>query len=361
MKLLTYTLLLTTFNFLIGQDHCEKVNNLINQLEKDSYRPPSSNKNYSELFLKHFFDEVDAEGNFLTQKEIQHCLESYPDISSLQSNICGLSNELISSLLNSFNRAESILNSLNASNIKYDLSDSVYYDFNRSSYWGQYAKDSIDLVKYWRKEIKFNTLRTFYLKGINSPSSKQLDSLTSISFENSKCNLQQKKEEFNKEKIEIKTLEALALAVDPHTNYFTASEMENFEEDLSADKKRFGFEVEIENNIITIQRLIPGSAAWLTGKLHKGDIITQIKFQGENEFSMNCVNYTSLTKYLDLKDNQLNLTVKKKSGKIEEVTLSKTTIQNEDNIISSFVLEAENKVGYITPPLFLYRLLLLQS
>ena len=67
---------------------------------------------------------------------------------------------------------------------------------------------------------------------------------------------------------------------------------------------------------------------------------------------MNCVNYNSLTKYLDLKDDELNLTVKKKSGKIEEVTLSKTTIQNEDNIISSFVFEAENKVGYINLPSF---------
>jgi carboxyl-terminal processing protease len=50
------------------------------------------------------------------------------------------------------------------------------------------------------------------------------------------------------------------------------------------------------------------------------------------------------------------MTVKKTNGLIKTVSLKKEKIREEENIVKSYILKGERKIGYITLPGFLYRM-----
>lgn len=77
-------------------------------------------------------------------------------------------------------------------------------------------------------------------------------------------------------------LNALANTFDPHTAYFNNSEYEDFKEELSSERERFGISYKKNNNgVIEISALMPGSSAWLSGEIHVGDIVIGIDFGNE--------------------------------------------------------------------------------
>src|SRR5207249_2443164 len=66
--------------------------------------------------------------------------------------------------------------------------------------------------------------------------------------------------------------ETIASCYDPHTAYFPLTEKENFESELGNNAYEFGFEVdEADDEGVVISNLKPGSPAFKSGLLNKGD------------------------------------------------------------------------------------------
>ncbi len=147
---------------------------------------------------------------------------------------------------------------------------------------------------------------------------------------------------------------AICNLYDPHTEYFSETEMEAFNKHLRDTEKGFGFEVEFDpSGSPIIARLQPGGPAWKTNLLHERDILISLKPDGGA--SIDFADLDDLEIYQELNDPAVStaeLLVKKTDGRLISVKLGKEKIENIENMISSFVLTKDTKVGYLSLPSF---------
>lgn len=227
-----------------------------------------------------------------------------------------------------------------------------------------YEKDNKALSERWRKWFKSSILEEIFGGGyLDDPNEASVESILEQVPEATKA-----VEKF--ERFEISSflkhpagyrpylgtyyLDALAGYYDPHTSYFSDIEKESFEEELSKDNYAYGFSLqENESGEILIAGLVPGSAAWMSNQMNKGDILNEIRFPKGEKIDVTLLDIDELMLILrNAESNSLTMILKKANGKIEEVGLTKTEIYVDDDVIKSVILDGDKKIGYITLPDF---------
>lgn len=150
--------------------------------------------------------------------------------------------------------------------------------------------------------------------------------------------------------------EALAECYDPHTEYFTPKIKANFESELGKKPLRFGFALnEDEDGKAIISDLAPGSSAYKSGQLNKGDKIQAVQWDGQEKIDATDKDAATVNDLFDKNSlDKMTLTVKKADGSTRQVTLQKQMIDNgeEDDKVKSFILKGEKLIGYISLPAF---------
>jgi carboxyl-terminal processing protease len=150
--------------------------------------------------------------------------------------------------------------------------------------------------------------------------------------------------------------EAIAECYDPHSEYFSLDAKADFESELGKKPSRFGFALnEDEDGKAIIADLAPGSSAYKSGQLNKGDKITGVQWEGQEKVDVLEKDAAFVN---DLFDNhsqdKMTLTVKKADGSTRQVILQRQVIDNgeEDDKVKSFILKGEKSIGYISLPAF---------
>lgn len=149
--------------------------------------------------------------------------------------------------------------------------------------------------------------------------------------------------------------DAICKAYDPHSDYFTRSAKENFEGQVNGQSYMFGFDIdENENEEVTISHLTPGSPAWRSGELNKGDVIISLRWAGQDAMDLTGADAEEIVRLLDDQNHKdVQLGVRKADGTHKEVWLEKQKLEVEENFVRSYVLDAgDTKVGYIVLPGF---------
>ncbi|TNE55063.1 MAG: hypothetical protein EP338_04955 [Bacteroidetes bacterium] len=151
-------------------------------------------------------------------------------------------------------------------------------------------------------------------------------------------------------------LDAMTKCYDPHSSYFNQNEKKEFEQELSADIRIFGlqfFSNELEQ--IEISHIVPGSAAWNSGGMKKGDIIEAVQVQGRSKKNLN--ETSSMKELSDLLSSEgvdiVTFYLKSGNGSKTKIKLIRTAIENRENSFSGYVVRSEGKkLGYIALPSF---------
>ncbi|MGZ3764212.1 MAG: S41 family peptidase [Mucilaginibacter sp.] len=150
--------------------------------------------------------------------------------------------------------------------------------------------------------------------------------------------------------------ETIASCFDPHTEFFPPEEKENFESALGKQPFLFGFKMkEDKNGGVLIDNLQPGSPAFKSGKLNKGDKFMSLQWDGGQPVDISDITMHELAELLDESNHKLiSFTMKKTDGSSVQVTLQKErTADNEgDDKVKSFIIKGTNTVGYIYLPAF---------
>lgn len=227
-----------------------------------------------------------------------------------------------------------------------------------------YASDETALLKRWQNWLKYQTLwqlvNIYDAEGATIVSDKQL--------------LEKEPEIRNKiAKLELRKINkiiehpdgfenylksiyfnAITSCFDPHTNYFSKTELQNFKSQLATEGFSFGFDLdENEFGDVEIIRLVPGGPAWKSNELHKGDVLLKIKWINKQEYDLVGADLMEVENILSSSiSDLLEITVRSTAGTIKTVKLKKEKISDADNIVKSFIIQGEKKVGYITLPAF---------
>ncbi|QES89375.1 S41 family peptidase [Rhizosphaericola mali] len=324
--------------------------------EKYHVQPRAMDNHFSNDIWKSFLGTLDESKIFFTEEDIQK-LREYQDVIDDEIRTKKYSFFEISSQLfvTRLKRADSIITNILKSPFNYKIKETFTVTEDTC-----YAKDDKLWIDKIRKTLKKYTL-THIVEQNSNPTQKQIDSLDVV--------YRKKAAKVYKHVIRnflespngtIKELgdyycQTIASCYDPHTNYMSLAEKEDLEEELGQKTMIFGFSLDNdENDIAIIDKLIPGSVAFKSGQINKGDKINRLQWENKNAVDVSDASAQEISELLN-QDNHSKLTLflKKQDGseRIVNLTRSENT-EDDDNKVKSFILKGEKTIGYISLPAF---------
>jgi len=331
-------------------------------IEKNHYSPHPVDDAFSAQVFDRLLERLDDDKLYFLQQDIKQLSAYRLKIDDeLNGKSWGFLDELIKLYKQRLLKADSVI--LLASQKPYDFSinESLFISADNN----QYPASEKDYLEKWRKWLKYETLEkledALLLSGENALTDKKL-------LDQKEPEARQKVKILEQRAIKkiinnpvgfenyIATLfcDIIANSFDPHTEFFPPAEKEQFFSQLNSDGLFYGFSVlENDKGDLEISNLMPGSAAWKTGELNKGDVLLQMGFEGKPVIDLEGATPEEATSFLEGSGNvKLQLTVKKANGIVKTVSLVKEKVHNDDNVVKSFVLKADKKIGYISLPGF---------
>jgi len=149
---------------------------------------------------------------------------------------------------------------------------------------------------------------------------------------------------------------SIAACYDPHSAYMTLTDRENFESGLGKKNMIFGFNLdEDEDGNVTIKNLAPGSSAFKSGMINKGDKIISIQWEGSQPIDVSGASANEIGEMLSANNHaKATLTFIKADGTKRQVELAKEQQEDtgDDNKVKSYLLKGTKTIGYISLPSF---------
>ena len=150
--------------------------------------------------------------------------------------------------------------------------------------------------------------------------------------------------------------ETIASCFDPHTEFFSPDEKENFESELGKQPLQFGFRIKGDKSGgVLIENLQAGSPAYKCGKLTKGDKFMTVLLEGGSAVDVSDISIHEFNEIIEQSGHSVVLfTMKKLDGSLVQVSLKRELAANDDDEkVKSFILKGPNStVGYIYLPAF---------
>jgi len=226
----------------------------------------------------------------------------------------------------------------------------------------------------WRKYVKYNILQEIESLNRKSEEKKKDDSTNKDNSskpevlsqdekikkatENVKDLLEEKFIRFKKrQKMDWFTvyMNSYTHIFDPHTNYYSPQGKEDFDNDFKGKIIGIGAVIQEKKGNLYIGTLSIGAPAWKTKQLTEGDKILKIK-SNPNTDPVNVVDMLASEAIKLIRGEKgapITLTVEKKDGTIQDVTIIREEITLEDTFAKSIIVNAaDKKYGLINLPKF---------
>lgn len=328
---------------------CSRLEGLEETLKLDHYKVPVQDEKFAAVFADYLLEDIDANAYYLTIED-REAVKNLIGPNTLET--CKNLNAIKSVYSDALNSTEIHLNALKTEKLDLNKEGSFITSFYPPAVKNSEKKET------WRKRILLKS----YNRHLSEYSSKDsvadltshiLDSIKLEVIETELCKLSAIQNESNK--LEELILNSYAKSYDPHSSYFSTAQLEDFDDLLSDVTLSFGIDFKKNRKgEIIIAAIAPGSPAWKSNKLNEGDILKYILENGKHHNDFSCFSLNELKNLLKRIDseNPTQFKFTKAGGEVVEVKLTKEEISVSDNIISSFVLKGDKKLGYIYLPSF---------
>ncbi len=149
---------------------------------------------------------------------------------------------------------------------------------------------------------------------------------------------------------------SIALCYDPHTEYLPSVQKEKLETELGDKEIGLGFSLKTDGRgNVFINDLKPGSPAYKSGQINRGDKIISIQWDDKAILDLAGAGIKEITDALNASNNgKIIIALKKADGTKRLVTLAKEKLEDdvEENKVKSFLLKGDKTIGYISLPGF---------
>jgi len=233
-------------------------------LLQNHYRKVSVNDSLSQQIFKRYIDNLDGSKNYFVAGEVDSLRTLYGN--RIDDEFLSGKPEAGFAIYNFFlKRAKEKMRYMKtvAKTVRFNFSDAETLDLDRKT--DPWPADRRQLADLWRKELKYQWLNLKY----SGETAKTIRGALAKSFTN-RLNL------LNRQKPED-VFHAYSYAVttsfDPHTDYFSPDEYENFQIDMSRSLEGIGAKLQTEGEYTIVNEVIPGGPAFKNTILKKGDRI----------------------------------------------------------------------------------------
>jgi carboxyl-terminal processing protease len=154
-------------------------------------------------------------------------------------------------------------------------------------------------------------------------------------------------------------LNAITNVFDPHTGYFSPSDKENFDIQMSGKLEGIGARLQSDGEKTSITEVVPGGPAWKQGGLEAKDIIVKVSQGDTDAESVDIMGWDIddvVSKIRGPKGTKVTLTIQKTDGSEKVITIIRDVVIMEEGFAKSLILndkaQDQNKIGYIYLPKF---------
>ena len=235
---------------------------------------------------------------------------------------------------------------------KKDFNTDDYYDFDRNI--KDWSNNEIGLISLWQGKVQ-NDLLMIILAGQTQTEAVQILNKRYSRFVKT-VNSYKKHDVINI------FLNAYVQTLDPHSIYFDPLQAEEYEIQMSLSYQGIGARLNMENELVNVVDVIPGSPASKDGRLKSGDKITGILDQ-KNKSLIDVIGW-NLNEVVKLirgpQGSEVTLQIMPLDSNLESpylLTLKRDEVQLEDQAASSVIEELQMNdrtysIGIITIPSF---------
>lgn len=361
------------------------VKNARNTLTYLHYKPATIDDKFSENVFNKYLEYIDPSKRFLLQSDYDLFKKDYHNLDDYyKSENLSFYNSTADTIYKRIAEAEKY--SMDALSKPFDFNQKE--NFNIDYKTSKYAKDKNEAKDLWRKYLKYNVMLEIVsmqeeLKGEKKDTIDNGKSLKAI--KNPLADKDKKKitketpfaevEKMAREEVKdlisdyfrrIKQtkrenyfsiyLNSFTEQYDPHTTYFSPTSKEDFDFEMSGQMEGIGAKLQDKKGYATIAELVIGGPAWKNGKLEVGDQIIKVA-QGKNGEAKNIVGMLlndAIRLIRGKKGTEVVLTVKKKDGSQQTISLIRDVIEYDEVFARSSVITDEkgDKYGMIYLPEF---------
>ncbi len=239
-------------------------------LSRYQYRHTVLDDNLSAQIFDNYLKMLDGEKVFFLQSDIDHFAYAR---TKLDDAILGEDLSIPFAIFNLFQQrvAERFVYARSLLKKGFDFNVKESYEFSRKN--EPWPKSEAELNDLWRKRVKNDWLRIKLAGKDDKSIVETLDKRYGNSLESlSKVNSEDAFQDF---------MNAYAMTIDPHTNYFGVRASEEFDISMKLSLFGIGTELNYKDEYTTIKEVLAGGPAALSGKLKAGDRIVGVA-QGDN-------------------------------------------------------------------------------
>lgn len=359
-KFLILTLSFFTL-FTFSQDNvnfCEQIQAVQTLVKTKHYAPKTLNDSTSKAVFNLFIKQLDEDKNIFMQQDIETLKTDHYQYDNYIADVnCNFITKYHTILNNRITSIKTQLETLKTQELDYSGKLTLQY-IPKADH--TFYKDETELNKRLRKKIAYKVI----IKLLEDE--KDIETITKqfTTLEPKvKLNIIDKElclleETLNKKGglkrfVEESFLNALVKINDPNSTFFNNTEKIEYTNLLSKNQLSFGLLTEKNNNgEVVIQYVIPGSAAFKNGAIEKGDILKALATP-QSRLEIACISQQVIQSFLNKEDHKVvTFSVQKKNGSIQDITLTKSKIQVDDNAVRGYIINADLPYGYIKIPSF---------
>ena len=253
--------------------NCTQLKHMVALYLKMHFKFERFDDKLSQRTLHNFLRSWDPGKTYLLQKDVNKLTKRYStalDDQNLKER-CQALDDIVNTFSMRFHKVHGNVDKI--INSKHDFSLDEYMLIDRKKI--SYAKNQRELNERWRKRIKFQLLQ---LKSSIDDMDKARRKLTK---RYQLVALRHK--ELNSNDVYAAFLQAFAMALDPHSGYLAAEQLEDFQIRTRLSLEGIGAVLRSEEGFTVIQSLVPGGAAERSGLVQENDkIINVAQAKGEH-------------------------------------------------------------------------------
>ena len=327
---------------------------LKNILTRGHFVIKDMNDDFSEQVYTSFIEGLDPNKRYFTQEDLKEFSQyKYEIDNQLLKDDLTFYNLVYSRFLSKIKNAKSYYGELLAQPFNFKKKENINLEYDEISF----AKNDNQLIDYWRKQLKLQTLSRVQEetelqndklkkdKKFKIDSFKTLEKKARVEVLKNMDELYIRIEELEHEDWFSTFLNSVVGAFDPHTTYMASRIKERFDQSISGKLEGIGARLQKKGIYTHVFELVSGGPAWKQGDLEAGDIILKVA-QGDKEpLDIVGMRLDDAIKFIKgKKGTEVKLTVKKKlDGSIKVISIIRDVVQLDETFVKSSIVEKEGK------------------
>lgn len=332
-------------------------------MQRGHYDPKDIDDSFSANVFHNFIEGIDGQRRFFLQSDLNNFNRyKYELDDQIKDSDISFFNLTYDRLMARIDQVKGFYGELLETPFDFTIKDSINLNFEALPY----ARTLNGLKDIWRKRFKLSSLEYYSDLVEQQKYEQEKDSSYQIKpngvlEEEARSKTRENIENYFEIFSEIERkdwfsiyINSITLEFDPHSNYFAPDDKEKFDQNISGKFEGIGARLQKKDQEVEIVEVIVGGPVWKAKALEVGDIILKVAQKGEDGVEIGPMRLNDAVKLIKgPKGTQVFLTVKRVSGIIEDVVITRDVVELEESYAKSSVISKEDKnYGLIELPKF---------